>query len=767
MVKIKKISTPNYNRLLVFLLYLLLTIIITYPTIRNLGTIMYSPKGDALGTTFLFWWFKYLDINNLPLNSDYLLSYPFGAQATSASMPPLYLYGGKILTSLFNEIFAFNVFIFLGIFLSAVGAYYLTYYFTKSETAGFIGGLVFALAPYHITHAYGLNTFTTQWIPFFVLYLFKTRDNLSYKNAIICSLFFSLVALSSYYYAVFMSIVFVCFIIAIIFVKFNELRKTDEPIVPLVTKLKGSIGPYELKVISVSVLFSIAIILSANYALLSSVINSMFANDIASVSGIAAERLQFNILYDFVGHSAHLWDYFIPSYQHPVFGKYVYDFVLNHEFAGFNPEERILYVGFIPLAFTIYALFKKRDFAEHFFVFIALVAFVFASGPFMQYIPVFGIPVPYILVIPMLYAFYKKKTKAGYVLLAASIFASSLPFWLYDLIPFIGIMDNYNILPIPMPAFLIYLTVPMIRVMERFDVIIMLSVSVLSGMGVCHLMNSIKSHKKQILLVSLIALLICFEFTNVPPWRASDVSDVPEVYNWLAGQPDNVVIVEYPFDSIQMFYQRVHQKNMINGFAIETLKLTPSVEYLTNPGVPGMLKQLGATYVVFHEDAYMKRYSASANIIDEMEGLVLIERFGNDSIYEVTAEAEWVEPPVYGANFYPAELRPSARLGRWMINDGEITLINHVSENTPVNIHFSAVSLGIDRTIEVTLNGEKISDLEFPAATRKWEILQNVELIPGNNTLIFHSIQEPVTVDSVVHNGDMRKMSADFTNIVV
>jgi hypothetical protein len=297
----------------------------------------------------------------------------------------------------------------------------------------------------------------------------------------------------------------------------------------------------------------------------------------------------------------------------------------------------------------------------------------------------------------------------------------------------------------------------------------MLSVSALAGIGLKNILDRISDRKKRYLVVSLVLLLISIEFINVPPFHTTNVSNTPEVYTWIASQPGDFTIVEYPLDLGEgQFYQRIHEKKMVNDrdTSIVTDKIFLSIQYPTNPDVPGMLNFLGAKYVIVRTDAYLDRNETIPAIKND-SGLELIKTFKDVLVYKVTAEPAETQYITYSENFYPALRWNDGRVWRWMNNDGAVVISNYYNKSAAVNIHFSTVSLGESRTLQIYLNGKYIGEQNIPDASRKDVVLYNVTLDPGKNLLELHSKQEPVMIDSVVHNGDKSIVSIAFAKMSV
>src|SRR6185503_1863507 len=126
---------------------------------------------------------------------------------------------------------AYNSLVFLAGTLSGYGAYRLAFYVLANEidpdgTAAFpraarlaawVGGAVFALSSYRFVHLLGhLDLVSTQWLPFFVLFLLKTWREPAWQNPLWCGLFLAAATLTSFYYAAFLFVFLGFFVVTVL-----------------------------------------------------------------------------------------------------------------------------------------------------------------------------------------------------------------------------------------------------------------------------------------------------------------------------------------------------------------------------------------------------------------------------------------------------------------------------------------------------------------------------------------------------------------------
>jgi hypothetical protein len=166
--------------------YTLLTLVMTWPLARGLAHDVAWDLGDPLFTMWIIAWdseqlrailrgdvgrvFTFFEANIFH-PAPLALAYSEHLVAQAVQVFPLYI-------ATRNPILCYNL-VFLSTFvLSGLGVYLLLREFTSNRWAAFLGGLLFAFAPYRWTQASHIQVLSAQWMPF-VLYglrrYFETR----------------------------------------------------------------------------------------------------------------------------------------------------------------------------------------------------------------------------------------------------------------------------------------------------------------------------------------------------------------------------------------------------------------------------------------------------------------------------------------------------------------------------------------------------------------------------------------------------------------
>lgn len=218
--------------LLVVILYLILALAATWPLVRHLGTHVPGSETWAFDEyTFVWnsWWLRYslFDLGQNPLYSTHTF-YPLGISLV------LYTY------NLFNALISLpfqpflplpaisNLTFLAATVLSGYGVFVLTETLLgaarRKPTAGretaesaqrsspamvisaFVAGLIYALGSYRLVYAAigHYDMWSTAWIPFYTLYLFKTIRERRLRNAVLAGIFLALSMLCEMIFGVFL-----------------------------------------------------------------------------------------------------------------------------------------------------------------------------------------------------------------------------------------------------------------------------------------------------------------------------------------------------------------------------------------------------------------------------------------------------------------------------------------------------------------------------------------------------------------------------------
>ncbi|NIN08140.1 MAG: hypothetical protein GTO76_05640, partial [Planctomycetales bacterium] len=206
--------------------YLALTLLMTYPLVREFSRAIPGDGFDGWQNVWNLWWVKRaLLVDGSSPYFTRFVDYPDGVHLyfhtlnifNGLTFLPFTLNGGPLL--------AYNVAVAFSFVIGGFGTYLLALYIMRRASPGrllrwsratllaaFVAGVVYAFSPYHMAHLLGhLQLISLQWLPFYALFAIKLIDqsqlsNIKYRisNALMAALFLVLVAACDWYYAFYM-----------------------------------------------------------------------------------------------------------------------------------------------------------------------------------------------------------------------------------------------------------------------------------------------------------------------------------------------------------------------------------------------------------------------------------------------------------------------------------------------------------------------------------------------------------------------------------
>jgi hypothetical protein len=169
------------EQLVVLGLYLALTVILTWPLLPFFTTHVPGDGSDDPALVWNLWWVRHavVDLHSSPFLCDFMF-YPIGIDLTFYTLTIVNGFASVPLQPVIGLVAVNNVIVLATFVLSAYGAYLLVRYLLPKDVhpaVPFVAGLIYAFSSNRFLYASlgQVNILSTQWIPFYVLFLVKSR----------------------------------------------------------------------------------------------------------------------------------------------------------------------------------------------------------------------------------------------------------------------------------------------------------------------------------------------------------------------------------------------------------------------------------------------------------------------------------------------------------------------------------------------------------------------------------------------------------------
>lgn len=159
------------------LIYLLLTLLMTYPAIARLSTHLIGNGDDMWVHYWNNWWVKRVLQQGGDLYHTSLLFHPSGVSLLFHNFAWVNIALWLVLEPIAGSIAAYNLTFLIHIPLCGLGMFLLVRRLTGSSAAAFISGLAYAFWPYRMLHANHPNVIATEVLPFLMLILLRLVED--------------------------------------------------------------------------------------------------------------------------------------------------------------------------------------------------------------------------------------------------------------------------------------------------------------------------------------------------------------------------------------------------------------------------------------------------------------------------------------------------------------------------------------------------------------------------------------------------------------
>lgn len=575
---------------LVALFFLLLTVLMLYPLSFEPATHARETGDTLLVTWILAWDTRTIFTNPLHL-FDGNIFYPFpDSLAFSEAMVGSVPISAPVIWLTGNPLLAHNVVLLASFFLCCLGTYLLVRYLTNSTAAGLLAGVVFAFAPYKFDQIAHLPFLTAQWMPFALLFLHRGLSRRRWRDFLAFSACLALQALSSFYYAFFFSLAIALFVVYFGLLKRREIGAD----VALKFVVAGALAaalvlPFSLPYFRAQALYSFSRSLDETKDL-SATFQDYFA---APPSNL----LYGHITAPLTSRSKWPVEHFLfPGLLAPLLALAGVVRILGFP-AGSSGASVSTEVMPIDRRFGLHIEISAME-SQAYYLLLAILAFVLSLGPTLR---LFGKDTG----VPLPYAF------------------------LYDFVP------GFTALRVP----------------TRFDVLVMLALSVLAGYGLARILRSLARSGiarvfRTVCAAAAVGIVVA-EYASIPlPIVPVDTGgSVPFVYQWLAKREPAAVVAELPSDEVQDFryeyFSTYHWHPILNGQSgfVPPGYAEVSARINAFPGSAAIedLRALGVRYVVVHGAVIGNaRRSVIRRDTSSIPGVRLVQTFGTDDVYQLS-----------------------------------------------------------------------------------------------------------------------------------
>ncbi len=161
------------NHILIFFLFAVLTLIMTWPVAARLGTHLAGGRDDLWVHQWTFWWIREaLRQGVSPFFTPYLYA-PAGASLTSHNIAWFNIALWLPLQAIAGRIAAYNLVFLAVITLNGFCMYLFAWAQLRSYAAALVSGIVFGFWPYTLSHYDHANMMVLFWVPLALLLIHK------------------------------------------------------------------------------------------------------------------------------------------------------------------------------------------------------------------------------------------------------------------------------------------------------------------------------------------------------------------------------------------------------------------------------------------------------------------------------------------------------------------------------------------------------------------------------------------------------------------
>jgi hypothetical protein len=335
----------------VFLLYSLLTVIMTWPVVARLNTHLIGTGDDMWVHYWNNWWVKQVLQQGGDVFYTPLLFYPTGVSLLHHNFAWVNIAAWLLLEPVVGGIAAYNLVHLLHIPLCGLGMFLLARRLFKSDGFAFVSGLVFAFWPYRMLDVNHPNMISTEVFPLFMLILLRLfQDGRQIRDGVIAGVLLALIGYMRW------QLVILAGLMACLYALYTLIWERGQWNWRTVAGLALAMG------------ISVTLVAPAVYPLVRAGLAGGFSDE---TYGMQLGEISQDLL-----------SWLVPQRQHPLSG--LYDRVFAG-YAGISGRDRYsAFLGHVVVVLAVVGAMKRWK-ETRFWLALAVVCFVLALGPHLQF----------------------------------------------------------------------------------------------------------------------------------------------------------------------------------------------------------------------------------------------------------------------------------------------------------------------------------------------------------------------------------------------
>jgi len=583
--------------------FVLATVICTYPVAFTVGTRLPGWPGDAHDFLWKMWYVKHalLDLRQWSMLAPQIY-YPFGLNLAATEMTTTATVAALPLTALFGEVTAYSLVMLASFVLSGFGVALIVRQLTGSWSAGIVGGLVFAFCDYRLQRLGGhLNLVQTQWPVFAFYFAERWLQERSPRQAGLAGLMVALSTLATLQYALMLAV-----------------------LLPLYALVRG--WPWGERLREARTWRGLAAGTLGLLPALPSVLLFLRAGADGLTQHPFAELDKYSILPG---------DFLLPEPFSPL-ARLATALLANLPLERADTE-RMVYLGAVALLLALVGVAVHRHSAVvKAYVAVGLVAVLFALGPTLHdgdgrvYVHLPG-------------GVTQALASAGVDDFVGSRLSPELAQ---------SLRAGEAFVPTPATVLVLTGTLDSFRDWGRFAAFTSLAVAVLAGLGTAAVLRAVPRPRARagagpglgragLLLVVVLSGLVLADQARVPFPTFTPAPRPADL--WLAEQPGDFAVMEYPlakaYTGIALYSSMVQGKNITYGYStfqpVGYRAQMPTLERFPEPATLALLADWQVRYVLVTPQAYGDAWPRLAQALGASSRLHLVADLTGTQIYEL------------------------------------------------------------------------------------------------------------------------------------